>query len=113
MKKFIYKICKISEWSRAKKKKIFTGTKKDTEDGFIHFSNKSQVRSTLKKYFFNNDNLILIKVDVAKLEKLTYEKSPNDILFPHLYSDLHFNHVKKTYKIILKKDGNHILPPNY
>ena len=52
MKKFIYKICKISEWNSAQKKKIFSGTKKDIVDGFIHLSNKNQVRGTLKKYYF-------------------------------------------------------------
>ena len=32
MQKFIYKICKISEWTRAKKQGKFIGTKKDIEE---------------------------------------------------------------------------------
>ena len=110
MKKFIYKICKITEWSRAKKKGKFSGTKKDIGDGFIHFSNKSQVKSTLKKYFKNIDNLILLKVNTTKLDNLIYEKSSDDNFFPHLYSHLPFKNVQKIYKIILLKNGNHKLP---
>ena len=51
MKKFIYKICFVSEWVDAKEKFVFYGTKKDILDGYIHFSNKNQVNSTLKKHF--------------------------------------------------------------
>ena len=51
MKKFIYKICKTDEWTKAKKKRKFIGNKKDVKDGFIHFSKKTQVRSTLKNIF--------------------------------------------------------------
>jgi uncharacterized protein (DUF952 family) len=103
MKKFIYKICKISEWSDAKKKRKFTGTKKDIEDGFIHFSKKKQVQSTLKKYFSNKDNLILLKVETSKLKKLIWEKSASGSVFPHLYSYLNINKIKSVYKISIKK----------
>ena len=111
--KFIYKICKISEWTSAQKKGKFVGTKKDLEDGYIHFSKKNQIKSTLKKYFLNEDNLVLLKIDISKLDNLIFEKSTNDNFFPHLYSDLKLNHVKKKYKIILKKDGYHTLSPTF
>jgi len=110
VKNFIYKICKISEWDSVQKKKKFIGTKKDLADGFIHFSNKSQIKSTLKKYFLNKNNLILLKIDTSKLNNLIFEKSATGDCFPHLYSDLNLNHVKKTYKIIFKKDGSYNLP---
>ena len=48
---FVYKICNKSEWLVAKQNKKFNGTEKDKEDGFIHFSDKDQVKGTLKKYF--------------------------------------------------------------
>ena len=110
MKKFIYKICKISEWTRAKKQGKFIGTKKDIEDGFIHFSKKKQVKSTLKKYFVNNNNLILLKVNTIKLDKLIYEKSTDENLFPHLYSHLSIKHVERVYKIILLANNSYKLP---
>ena len=36
--KFIYKICSKKELEDAKNKNQFIGSKKDLEDGFIHFS---------------------------------------------------------------------------
>jgi len=113
MIKYVYKICSKIEWANAKKDGIFIGSKKDLLDGFIHFSKKNQVKSTLKKYFLNKSKLILLKIDISKLNHLIFEKSSNNNFFPHLYCSLNLKHVKKTYKIILKKDGQHILPYNF
>jgi len=107
MKKFIYKICSKSEWSNFKKKKIFYGTKQDIVDGYIHFSNKSQVKLTLNKHFFKKDKLILLQVEISKLKNLTWEKSNAGKIFPHLYSFLTLKSVKKSYKILLKKNEYH------
>ena len=113
MEKFIYKICLHSEWIAVKKTNIFKGSTKDILDGYIHFSNKEQVKSTLNRYFTNKNNLVLLKVDASKLKKLVWEKSSDGLFFPHLYSFLDLNHVVNSYKIILDKDGSHILPPNF
>ncbi len=50
--KFVYKICTKSEWLKAKSNKKFLGSKKDLEDGYIHFSDKDQLKDTLRKFFF-------------------------------------------------------------
>ena len=110
MNNFIYKICLEDEWKNAKKIGKFKGTKKDLIDGYIHFSKKEQINSTLKKYFFNQDKLILLKVNFLNLKKLKWEKSQTNEVFPHLYSDLDLNNVKSTLKIILNKNGTHKLP---
>ena len=113
MKKFIYKICSKFEWSNFQKKKIFRGTKQDIADGYIHFSDKNQVKSTLKRHFFGQDKLILLKVDTSKLENLIWEKSTGNKIFPHLYSYLILKRVKKIYKIRLKKNGLHFFSSDY
>ena len=41
--KFVYKICSKREWLEIKKKGQLTGSKKDVEDGYIHFSGEDQV----------------------------------------------------------------------
>lgn len=107
VKKFIYKICTEKEWKNFKKNFFFFGTKQDILDGYIHFSAKNQIRSTLTKHFFKKDKLILLKVDASKLENLKWEKSAEDIFFPHLYSYLNLKDIKKNYKISLKKNGLH------
>ena len=110
MIKFIYKICSESEWSRFQKKKIFYGTKQDLLDGYIHFSKKGQIKSTLKKHYFNKNKLVILKIDTTKLKNLIWEKSNEKILFPHLYSYLNFNSVKKVLGLDMKLKENKIAP---
>ncbi len=107
MIKFIYKICTTSEWLNFKRKRIFYGTKKDLFDGYIHMSNKNQIKKTLRKHFFKKKKLILLKIKTSKLKKLIWERSTRDEFFPHLYSNLNIKNVEKFYKITLKKNGFH------
>ena len=112
MENFIYKICKEDDWNNAEKIGKFEGTKKDLNDGYIHFSKKNQINSTLKKYFFNQDQLILIKVEVSNLKNLRWERLQTEELYPHLYSALNLENVKSTFKIALEDGGSHKLPLN-
>ena len=109
--KFVYKICTKSEWQEIKSKGQLTGSKKDLEDGYIHFSGDDQVAGTLKKFYQNQRDLILLKVDALKLDNLVYEQASDGNMFPHLYSDLDLKNVINEYEITLLKDGLHILPP--
>jgi len=90
---FVYKICTKKEWHNFKEIKLWQGTKKDIEDGFIHFSNKDQVEKTLKKYYSDQKNLVLLKIKTNKLEKLVWEDIGNGEKFPHLYSTLSIDNV--------------------
>ena len=112
MESFIYKICLIDEWKNAKKEGEFKGTKKDLTDGYIHFSKKAQLNLTLKKYFFKQDKLVLLEIEVLNLENLRWEKSQTKDFFPHLYSILKLKNVKNVFKIVLNSDGTHKLPSN-
>ena len=110
---FVYKICNKSEWLIAKKSKKFTGTKKDKEEGFIHFSDQKQVQGTLKKYYFGQKDLILLKIETLKLDNLVWEQASDGNMFPHLYSSFDISSVCNEHDITLNKDGTHILPSNY
>ncbi|MDA7468804.1 DUF952 domain-containing protein [Candidatus Pelagibacter ubique] len=108
--KFVYKICTKSEWQEAKSKGQLTGSKKDLEDGYIHFSGDDQVAGTLQKFYKNQNDLILLKVDTLKLDHLVWEQASDGIMFPHLYSSLDISNVVDEFDIILNDDGNHVLP---
>ena len=110
---FVYKICNKAEWLIAKKNKKFIGTNKDKEDGFIHFSDKKQVQGTLKKYYFNQKDLILLKIETFKLDNLVWEQASDGNMFPHLYASLNISSVCNEYDIILNNDGTHALPSIY
>ena len=111
--KLIYKICRISEWTDAKKNGKFYGTDKDVSDGYIHFSTKKQTRATVKKYFKDQNDIILLEVDVNSLVNLLWEKSRDGLLFPHLYSYLDASSVIGTYEIFIQKDGSYKFPSGF
>jgi|TARA_B110000238_G_C16093622_1_gene425011 uncharacterized protein (DUF952 family) len=111
--KFIYKICSKSELEEAKTKNKFEGSKKDLEDGFIHFSGEDQVEGTLKKYYTDQKELVLLKIDTLKLDHLIWEQASDGNMFPHLYSSLDISNIVDEIKITLSDDGSHILPENF
>jgi len=111
--KFIYKICSKKELEDAKNKNQFKGSKKDLDDGFIHFSGEEQVKGTLNKYYLNQKDLILLKVETLKLDHLIWEQASDGNMFPHLYSALDLSNVVEEFEISLKDDGSHVLPDNF
>ena len=108
--KFVYKICAKSEWLEIKNKGQLTGSKKDLEDGYIHFSGDDQVAGTLKKFYQNQKDLILLKVDTLKLDHLVWEQASDGTMFPHLYSPLDISNVVDEFDITLDDEGTHVLP---
>ena len=107
---FIFKIIDKEEWKEAKKLATYRGSKKDIADGYIHFSEEDQVPETLKKYYQNRENLILLKVNAFKLEHLLWEQASNGDMYPHLYSPLDIKNVESEHELILDEEGMHKLP---
>ena len=108
--KYIFKILDKEEWNNAKKDRNFSGSSKDIKDGYIHFSEEEQVQETLKKYYYKQENLILLKVHTLNLEHLVWENASNGDMYPHLYSTLDIVNVEDEFELILNKDGTHQLP---
>ena len=108
--KFVYKICTKVEWQEIKSKGKLIGSKKDIEDGYIHFSGDDQVAGTLKKFYQNQKDLVLLKVDTLKLDHLIWEQASDGAMFPHLYSSLDISNVVNEFDIILNDDGTHVWP---
>ena len=111
--RFIYKICSKLELQEAKNKGQFIGSKKDLEDGYIHFSGEDQVKETLKKYYFKKKDLVLLKVNTLELDHLIWEQASDGNMFPHLYSTLDLSNIVEEFEIYLEDDGSHILPNNF
>jgi len=107
---FIFKIIDKDDWQKAKQKGTYGGSKKDIEDGYIHFSEEDQVEETLRRHYQKKDNLLLLKVNAFKLEHLLWEQASNGDMYPHLYSPLDIANVEEEFELPLNDDGNHILP---
>ena len=111
--KYIFKIIDVKEWQKVKQSETYLGSSKDIEDGYIHFSGEEQVEGTLKKYYANQKDLVLLKVKTLKLDHLIWEQASDGNMFPHLYSPLDLSNVVEEYEISLQDDGNHKLPDSY
>ena len=110
--KHIYKIIENDEFKKAKLSGEYLGSAKDIQDGYIHFSGQEQVASTLKKYYSNQKNLVLLKVETLNLDHLIWEQASDGNMFPHLYSKLDLSNVIDQIQISLNENGNHKLPKN-
>ena len=94
MKKQVYKILTISEWTEAKALGEIE-TALDRNDGFIHLSTAPQLAATLDFFFKDSHSLHLLQLNLDKIDEtqLIYESPlPNEgkrkSPFPHLYSQL-------------------------
>ena len=107
----IYKICSASAWREAERSGVYRGSGDDARDGFIHFSTASQVEETARKDFFGQRALFLVEVDADALgDRLRWERSRNDELFPHLYGELDLGAVRRVLNMHARSDGYHDIP---
>jgi uncharacterized protein (DUF952 family) len=107
----IYKICPASAWREAERQGVYRGSADDARDGFIHFSTAAQVAETARKHFFGQTGLFLIAVDADALgEALRWERSRNNELFPHLYSEFDLGAVTAILDLRSRADGYHDVP---
>ena len=111
--KYIFKIIDIDEWQKVKDSSAYSGSSKDIEDGFIHFSGEDQVKGTLEKYYSKQKNLVLLKIETLKLDHLIWEQASDGNMFPHLYSSLDLSNVVDEFEITLDNNGIHELPDNF
>tara|TARA_Y100000768_G_C23859161_1_gene624807 strand:- start:276 stop:623 length:348 start_codon:yes stop_codon:yes gene_type:complete len=111
--KYIFKIIDVNEWQKIREIGTYSGSLKDIEDGFIHFSGEDQVKGTLEKYYSKQKNLVLLKVETLKLDNLIWEQASDGNMFPHLYSLLDLSNVVDEFEITLDSNGIHELPDNF
>jgi uncharacterized protein (DUF952 family) len=108
----VYKICPAALWREAERIGAFRGSPADLRDGFIHFSTAAQAAETAAKHFAGQRDLVLLRVDAAKLGgQLKWEPSRGGALFPHLYGRLDLAAVVRADPLPLDIDGRHKFPP--
>ncbi|MDC3172609.1 DUF952 domain-containing protein [Alphaproteobacteria bacterium] len=111
---FVYKICSKNEWNKAIIEKLYTGSEVDNRDGFIHLSTKKQLKETATKHFKGQENLLIICFRVIKIkDKLKWEISRNEELFPHYYGNLETNKAEEIYNLNLNANSVHEFPENF
>ena len=111
--KYIYKIIDKNDLYKARISGSYSGSSKDIKDGYIHFSSEDQVLGTLKKYYKNEKNLVLLKVETLNLDHLLWEQASDGNMFPHLYSPLNIKYIVDELELLIDEHGNHVLPDNF
>jgi len=111
----IFHVCARTAWDAAKSNGFYRGSTDDRRDGFIHFSDRTQIIESTETHHGGEKGLVLLTVATARLGKnggaLRWEASRSGRLFPHLYGALPVTAVTKTQDLPLDADGHHIFPP--
>ena len=95
MKRFVYRVLDLEEWFNFKNKKVFHGNDLDQRSGYIHLSEKDQLRKTIDIYF-KEKKIVILKIRTKNLkQKLLWETSREGEKFPHLYDKLTLESVVK------------------
>lgn len=108
----IFHICRRDEWEDAIRAGSYAGSSQDRADGFIHFSDGSQIVESARRHRGGQDDLVLVAVEPAALgPALKWEPSRSGALFPHLYGPLPTSAVRWSRALRLGPDGLHVFPP--
>jgi uncharacterized protein (DUF952 family) len=85
----IYKVLRPAEWAEMQAAGLFSGSRDDLRDGFIHLSTPDQLPATIERHFAGERELVVLEIDPESLsEQLKWEPSRGGAMFPHLYADL-------------------------
>lgn len=107
----IYKIATVAAFANANAAGRFEGMPLDLKDGYIHFSDATQLSETLRLHFKGQRDLVLLAVRTATLgEALRWEPSRGGALFPHLYGALPLDLIVWSAPIAVDATGNCPLP---
>jgi uncharacterized protein (DUF952 family) len=106
----IFKIVPRAEWESSSGD--YHGSAHDQADGFLHFSTAAQLPETLRLYYADENDLMLVAVATDALgSKLKWEFSESRAEdFPHLYASLSCDAMKWARFIAKDADGNFVLP---
>lgn len=105
-KDFIYHVISQIDWNEISESEFYAPDSL-TSEGFIHFSYKDQIPGVIERYYKDQSNLLVIKVEVNKLKSnLLLEKVPDTGLFPHLYGKLNLDSVIGVYQILINENDN-------
>jgi uncharacterized protein (DUF952 family) len=110
MNSLIFKIVPRAEWES--ESGAYHGSAHDRADGFLHFSTAAQLPETLRLYYAEQDDLVLVAAQAEALgAALRWEHSPSrNQDFPHLYAALSPDAIKWARPLTRNANGEFTLP---
>ncbi|WP_035534495.1 DUF952 domain-containing protein [Haloglycomyces albus] len=106
----IWHVTRASDWHVAQDNGEYTVSTKGislAQQGFIHASLAHQVARVANVVHVDDNDLIVLGIDVARLgAPVKYEAPPDeDEEFPHIYGPLNLNAVVSVQPLLRGKDG--------
>ncbi len=109
----ILHITQRHEWEKAKNLGTYRSNTLDSE-GFIHCSTPIQVLGSANRFFKNQTDLVILKIDIDRVTpEIRYEGVDSNNLFPHIYGELNIDAVTGSIDLESHPDGSFILPPEF
>ena len=106
----IYHIARRDQWEAAAANGTYEADTLATE-GFIHCSERHQVLAVANRIFRGQTDLVLLRLDPARLtSELRYEPGGGDV-YPHIYGPLNASAVVQVISFPAEADGTFQLPP--
>jgi uncharacterized protein (DUF952 family) len=112
----IYHITSRKIWREAQQRGDYQVESLATE-GFIHCSTNTQVLPVAEKYYPRQRNLLVLKIDPARLTaELRWEPPaegapppgvPEGELFPHVYGPINLDAIVQVFDLETSPDGKH------
>lgn len=101
--KYIYHIVTLTEWELQKNNTHYTHPSLLVE-GFIHTSTKEQLAATIKRYYANEEKVVVLTIDSSKVQpEIKYELAPSiNQLFPHLFGELNLDAVVEVKVLVVQ-----------
>ena len=88
----IFNLMSAEMWEKIKDHEYFKPASLDKE-GFVHCCTEDQIVWAAERFYTNNDEIVLLKIDVSKLENPVKYEPSNNMMFPHIYGPLNLNAV--------------------
>jgi uncharacterized protein (DUF952 family) len=111
--KTILHITQRHEWETAKNLGTYRSNTLDSE-GFTHCSTLAQVIGSANRFFKDQTDLVILKIDVDRVTpEIRYEGADSNNLFPHIYGELNIDAVIGSIDLESNPDGSFILPPEF
>ncbi len=109
----ILHITQRHEWEQAKNLGIYRSNTLDSE-GFIHCSTLAQVIGSANRFFKDQTDLVILKIDADQVTpEIRYEGADSNNLFPHIYGGLNIDAVTGSIDLESHPDGSFILPAEF
>ena len=80
-------------------------------EGFIHCSTIAQVIGSANRFFKDQKDLVILKIDVDRvIPEIRYEGIDRNNLFPHIYGELNIDAVIQSIDLESDVNGSFLLP---